>query len=142
MSKLPLCCFIAAVLAAGVAQATERKAYKVIDEKGNVTYSQTPPVEGKEAKKLDISPAHAGHGGPIQGSGDPSLRAQENADRRYSQQQQRQRAQNQRKDAQQKHVDALKAECNRQRGTDCNNPKTLRDMEAQNIPGGRRYPPR
>jgi hypothetical protein len=33
----------------------------------------------------------------------------------------------------------LEAECNRNRGTDCKNPETLRLLNANRIPGGRRY---
>jgi hypothetical protein len=117
------------------AEAAERKAYKHVDEKGNITYSQTPPVTGKEAKKIDISPAHRGTGGYSGRAGDrpyhPSYADQRNQssyDYRKKQE-----------EAQQKRDAELRAECARNRGTDCNNPQTLRDMEAQRIPGGKNY---
>jgi hypothetical protein len=47
------------------AHAQERKAYKVVDKDGNVTYSQTPPVDGKEAKKISTAPAQQGRGGYV-----------------------------------------------------------------------------
>jgi hypothetical protein len=36
---------------------------------------------------------------------------------------------------------SVKSECTRNRGTDCENPQTLRDMEAQRMPGGTRNNP-
>ena len=140
LSRFHLCGLIAVAIAAGAAQASERQAYKQVDEKGNVTYSQTPPVQGKEVKKVDITPAHAGQGGVTQGAGDPSYLYQRNMQNQDEYQRRMQQAQNQQKEAQQKRAEALKAECNRNRGTDCENPQTLRDMEAQKIPGGRHYP--
>ena len=52
------------VLTANVG-AAERTAYKHVDEKGNVTYSQTPPADGREARRIDVSPANAGRGGYV-----------------------------------------------------------------------------
>lgn len=122
------------------ASAQERKAYKHVDEKGNVTYSQTPPTQSKEVKKVDISPAHSGRGGYAGGSNE--YRHQQSSS--YSDQRSRaaQDQQKRREEAAQKRLGDLQAECNRNRGTDCNNPETLRLMEAQKIPGGRSYPPR
>src|SRR5688572_19189438 len=127
------------VLCAG-ASATERKAYKHVDEKGNVTYSQTPPADAKKVQPVDISPAQSGRGGqPVGGARevqmqryrsyqDEQIRARENYER-------------QRKEAEEKRLATLRAECTRNRGTDCENPETLRNMEAQRIPGGTRNNP-
>ncbi|MCW5604054.1 MAG: DUF4124 domain-containing protein [Burkholderiales bacterium] len=119
------------------AGASERKAYKIIDEKGNVTYSQTPPTQAKSVQKVDISPANSGRGGNIENR--DLLRQQQSsnhADQRnrtiYSQQRKREEAEQQR-------ITNLKAECNRNRGADCENPETLRLIEAQKIPGGRNF---
>jgi hypothetical protein len=120
--------------------ATERKAYKIVDEKGNVTYSQTPPTEAKDVKKIDITPAQSGRGGnPVGGSRD----LQNQRYRSYQDEHNKsvQAYQRQREEAAQKRKDTLQAECTRNRGTDCSNPETLRDMEAQRIPGGARINP-
>ena len=122
-----LVCFACAVSAA----ATERKAYKYVDEKGNITYSQTPPAN-TDAKRIDISPAHQGRGGytgrdfsnPEYGSGPYPGTANDRA----------REAQRRRDEAQKERLAQLEAECNRNRGTDCKNPETLRDMDAQRIP--------
>jgi uncharacterized protein DUF4124 len=135
VSRLAACCFVAVAFAAGPALA--QKAYKQVDEKGNVTYSQTPPVQGKEAKKVDIAPAHAGRGASA-GGGSDSYRV-ETYTYQSPQQQQYQRA---REEAEKKRMAELAAECSRNRGTDCNNPEALRLMEAQKMPGGRGYPQR
>lgn len=114
------------------ASAAERKAYKYVDEKGNVTYSQTPPAD-KDAKTVDVSPAHQGRGGYSPGR--PSYPQGSNyADQRQAAQREQER---QREQAKQKRIAELEAQCTRNRGTDCKNPETLRYMEAQNIPGGR-----
>jgi len=122
------------------ALAMERKAYKHVDEKGNITYSQTPPTEAKDVKKIDISPAQSGRGGhPVGGSADlQNQRMRSYQDERIKSQQAYQR---QREEAAQKQRESLQAECTRNRGTDCSNPETLRHMEAQRIPGGSRVNP-
>src|SRR5688572_11165908 len=63
MLRVAILTLALAVLSAGPVHAQERKAYKYVDEKGNITYSQTPPVSGRDANKIDISPANAGRGG-------------------------------------------------------------------------------
>ena len=132
--------FTAALLSAGPAHA--QQAYKQVDEKGNVTYSQTPPVQGKEAKKVDIAPAQAGRAAPGSVGGD-IYRFDQPSYRSPQQQQQYQQYQKAREEAEKKRQADLAAECTRNRGTDCNNPETLRLMEAQKIPGGRAlYPTR
>jgi hypothetical protein len=120
--------------------ALAQKAYKHVDEKGNVTYSQTPPTEAKKVQQVDISPAQAGRGGhPMPGSRDIQIQ------RSRSYQDERTRSyeafQQQQKEAEQKRLAALKAECTRNRGADCDNPQTLQDMEAQRRPGGSRINP-
>jgi len=121
------------------AGATEQKAYKIVDEKGNVTYSQTPPAQAKEVKKVDITPASSGRGG-YSGGGDVN-RNQPYYNYSDQRNQAAQNYQKQREEAEQKRLASLKAECDRNRGADCNNPETLRLMESQKIPGGRSYLP-
>jgi hypothetical protein len=141
MSRNLIVCLIAAgVLASASAAAAERQAYKYVDEKGNVTYSQTPPTQGKDIKKMDISPANSGRGGAVGGVQPGTNPYQQQY---YSNRDEYQRAmqaqQKQREEAQQKRIADLKADCYRNRGTDCENPETLRNMEAQRIPGGGAY---
>jgi hypothetical protein len=122
--------------AALASAAPERKAYKHVDEKGNVTYSQTPPASGKEASRIDISPANSGRGGATpHPSYTPSQRY--SGDSPTPQDVARERAKRLEEAKQQKLVE-LERECNRSRGTDCKNPQTLRDIEAQKIPRARR----
>ena len=134
--------FIAAglALAAATAPAQERKAYKYVDEKGNVVYSQTPPPStAKDAKQVNIAPAHRGSGGPAtSGYDDPRRYSTARQDDYASQARERDKKA---EEARQKRLADLEAECNRNRGTDCKNPETLRLMESNRIPGGRSYPP-
>lgn len=118
------------------ATASERKAYKIIDENGNVTYSQTPPTRAKSVQKIDISPANAGRGGNV-----VSRDIRNPQSNNYSEQhrQMMHSQQKKREEAEQKRVINLKAECARNRGSDCENPETLRLIESQKIPGGRHY---
>jgi Domain of unknown function (DUF4124) len=121
------------------ATAAERKAYKIVDEKGNVTYSQTPPPEAaKSVQKVDISPASAGRGG---NTTSPELRQRNPGQADYMEQrnQAMQIEQQRRQAAEKQRVENLKAECNRNRGADCDNPETLRLIEAQQVPGGKYY---
>jgi hypothetical protein len=116
---------------------TERKAYKHVDEKGNVTYSQTPPVEGRKVQQIDISPAQAGRGGhAVTGSRELHMQRSRSYQDDYSKA--RENYERQRREAEQKRLDSLRAECARNRGNDCDNPETLRQMDAQRIPGGGR----
>ncbi len=133
-----LCLALLCLSLCTVAAAAERKAYKYVDEKGNVIYSQTPPPHGKDAKKVDIAPAHAGRGGY---SGrepyvDPDRystydRWQEILDER---ERRRREEQKRREDARQKRLAEIEAECVRNRSTDCKNPEALRYQESQKIP--------
>lgn len=122
------------------AQTAERKAYKIVDEKGNVTYSQTPPPQAKKVEKIDISPANSGRGG---NSVSNDLRQQQQQQSRSSYVEQQNQAmqieQKRRQDAERQRLENLKADCNRNRGADCENPETLRLIEAQRIPGGRAF---
>jgi hypothetical protein len=127
----------AMTLLAQPALAQQRSAYKYVDEHGNVVYSQTPPVEGKEARKVDISPAHRGreaYAPAVPMPREPDYRTRWSSgsgpDPRAAQQQ--------REEAEKKRLADLQAECNRNRGTDCANPETLRYMESTAIPR-RRY---
>lgn len=144
-SAFPRVKIVAAVAAmllfCGSAHAQERKAYKHVDKNGNITYSQTPPADGKEAKKVDIAPAHRGRGGSPGGSDsyydDPRAYSSRYGSRSYGDApvtsvQQRPSAHEQR-------LATLKAECERNRGTDCNNPAALQYQDSTSIPGGRRY---
>lgn len=113
--------------------AQQRSAYKYVDEQGNVVYSQTPPVEGKEARKLDISPAHRGREAYAPGVAvprEPDYRTRAGSVSGLDPH----AAQQQREEAAKKRLAELQAECNRNRGTDCSNPETLRYMESTAIP--------
>jgi hypothetical protein len=130
MNQYQMVVLFTCLMCAAPAGATERKAYKYVDEQGNVTYSQNPPA-GKDAKAVDISPAHQGRGGQIVPG--PAYRSDRgwNADRRNDALREQQRR---REEAQQKRLAQLEAECVRQRGTDCRNPDSLRYMDSQSIP--------
>jgi len=125
------------LLYCGGAAAEEPKIYKHVDEKGNVVYSQTPPATGKSVKKLDAQPAYRGLGGygaPGSPYYDSSGYTQ---DYRYDQYRNAvQQRQQQVEDARNRRNAELEAECNRNRGTDCSNPETLRYIDSTKIPGG------
>jgi hypothetical protein len=126
---------ILTALATSPAHAAQPSAYKYVDEKGNVVYSQTPPVKGGEAKKVDIAPAMTGRGGLPE-------RSYSYEDPRYSYQGGQYPAAGQREkaaeEAKQKRLAELEAQCNRDRGTDCKNPDSLQYRESTSIPR-RRY---
>jgi len=125
-----------ALMACGHAMAQERKAYRHVDAAGNVTYSQTPPVDGKDAKKIDIAPAQRGRGGDASGYSaydDPRYYANQSSYDRYAASTQG------RPTAQEQRLAMLKAECERQRGTDCNNPAAIRYLDSTSIPRRGRY---
>ena len=122
-------------LLCGAATAEDRKIYKYIDEKGNVVYSQSPPVSGAKAQTLDAAPAYSGRGGNDRSASpydNPRVYSQDNLQeqRREAAEQRRQ----QMEDARKKRLAELEAECNRNRGTDCSNPETLRYIESTRIP--------
>lgn len=120
--------------------AAAQKAYKCVDEKGNIAYSQTPCAGAGDAKQVDISPAHKGRGG------NTGSRSPYDDPRTYSRDSQQQHykdamyeRQKQQEELRKKRLEELQAECNRNRGTDCSNPDALRYQESTRIPGGRRY---
>ncbi len=136
---------LVSMLFAGVsAVAQERKAYRHVDQAGNVTYSQTPPIVGKDATKtgkaekverVNIAPAQQGRGGYTGGY------YHNDYPRHYSPQQYSSSAPSaaqQRQSAQEQRLAAVKAECERNRGADCNHPATLQYLDSTSIPGGRR----
>lgn len=118
--------------------AAERQAYKIVDEKGNVTYSQTPPPPTKKVEKIDISPANSGRGGNTV-SNDLRQRQSGQADYIEQRNQAMQMEQKRRQDAERQRIESLRGECAKNRGADCDNPETLRLIEAQRIPGGRAF---
>jgi len=106
--------------------------YKHVDANGNVTYSGVPPSDKGETKQIDVSPSYSSSGGypvfepiiiPHYSSNERNLEAFE----------ERQRLQD---EARQKRLDELKAECNRNNGTNCNDPEALRYLESTKIPRG------
>lgn len=119
------------------ASAEEPKIYKHVDEKGNIVYSQTPPATGKSVKKLDAQPAYRGLGG-YTAPGSPYYDYPSSSqDYRYDQYRNAaQQRQQQIEDARNKRNAELEAECNRNRGTDCSNPETLRYIDSTKIPNG------
>jgi hypothetical protein len=131
-------CVAVGLAAGGAAHAQERKAYKYVDEKGNVVYSQNPP-SGKDAKQIGIAPAHRGAGGSTTRGpyDDPNRYSSDRQDQYSNALRERQKAA---EEAERKRLADLEAECNRNRGADCKNPETLRLLESNQMPGGRRYP--
>lgn len=129
---------IGVMLCAG-AFAAERKAYKHVDEKGNVTYSQTPPADAGQTKRIDIAPAQEGRGGyaPPASSYDNPRTYSRDAERQRYEDAARARQQRQ-EDARQRRLAELEADCNRNRGTDCKNPEALRYQDSTRTPGGYR----
>jgi hypothetical protein len=93
-------------------------------------------VSGKEASRIDITPANSGRGGA---AWDPSYAASQRyrPESQTPQEAARERAKRL-EEAKQQKLAELERECNRTRGTDCKNPETLRYIEAQNIPRARR----
>jgi uncharacterized protein DUF4124 len=135
LRKLTLGAAILGLVVCTAALAQERKVYKYVDEKGNVVYSQTPPLDASKARKIDATPAYSGRGG-----NSPSVSPYDNA-RTYSgdtgQQQYRdalRERQQRQEEARKNRLTELEAECNRNRGTDCKNPDTLRYQESTQIP--------
>jgi hypothetical protein len=132
-------CLLVVLASAAGADAQERKAYKYVDEKGNVVYSQTPPPAGKDAKQVNIAPAHRGSGGSTSTTpyDDPRRYSNERQDQYADRMREREK---QAEEARRKRLAELEAECNRNRGADCKNPETLRLMESNQKPGGGYYP--
>ena len=127
---------IALAAASADAQQPAKQAYKHVDEQGRVTYSQTPPP-AKDAQKVVLPPPRT----PQQPGRDyerEALRRQEYENQRT----QHERAVRERQEAvendRNKRVQELRAECARNRGTDCDNPDTIRRMEAERGPSNYR----
>jgi hypothetical protein len=112
--------------------AQERKAYRHVDAAGNVSYSQTPPVDGKAAKQVDIAPAQRGRSGYPAYDTPRYYSSQPSYDRYAAARQSAQTARDQR-------LAGVKAECERQRGVDCNNPATIQYLDSTSIPRRGRY---
>lgn len=128
-----------ALLLGGGAQAQERKAYRHVDATGKVTYSQTPPVDAKDTQKVekvDISPAQRGRGGYVDGRAGGSYSMYDNP-RYYAGQSSYNpyaASATVRQNAYEQRQADLRAECQRQRGTDCNNPAALQYLESTSLP--------
>ncbi len=117
------------------AGAQERKAYRHVDAAGNVTYSQTPPVHGADTRPVDITPAQRGRGGYVDSYSpyeNPRYYAALSAYERRAAAPAQPSARDQR-------LAAVKAECERQRGVDCNNPATIQYLDSTSIPGRGRH---
>jgi len=126
-----------AVCAGALAQ--ERKVYKYVDEKGNVVYSQTPPLDASKARKIDATPAYTGRGGnssSVSPYGSPRVYYRGSAQQSHGD---AARERQQQEEARKNRLAELEAQCNRNRGTDCNSPETLRYLESTQIP--RESPP-
>lgn len=119
----------------GAAAAQAGKIYKHVDPKGNVVYSEVPPLGGASVKQLDMRPAYSGHGGygiSVWPYNDPPSYIYDYGQDLYRNAlQQRQR---QAEDARSKRFAELEAECIRNRGTDCSDPEVLRYIESTKIP--------
>lgn len=118
------------------ALAQERKAYRHVDAAGNVTYSQTPPADGKAAKAINITPAQQGRGGYSGGYSahdNPRYYTERSSYERYQTVVQARQA------AQEQRLAGVRAECERQRGTDCNNPAAIQYLDSTSIPRRGRY---
>jgi len=128
---------IALVLVSGTAPA--QKVYKHVDEKGNVTYSQTPPAN--DAKTVRTPPPRTYPNNPYALEEERRAERQARMDERQRDHERRQQEQQEAmQEARRKHVAALRAECERNRGTDCNDPATIARMEAERGPS--QYRPR
>lgn len=117
-----------------------RQAYKHVDEQGNVTYSQTPPAKDAQAIRLPPpQPAvpHASHEELRQ------MRRQARQDEHLQRQDYERHARERQaalEEARKKRYESLRAECVRNRGTDCDDPATIARMQAERGPS--QYRPR
>lgn len=120
------------------ANSAEKKAYKYTDEKGNVVYSQTPPPDGKQAKKLDISPAHSGPGAYKGREPYVSPARYSTYDRRQEildeQNRIREEEARRREELRRRQMAQAEEECVRHRGTDCKNPNVVEHQESRRVP--------
>jgi type IV secretory pathway VirB10-like protein len=129
------------VLGLGLAHAQPaRQAYKHVDEQGNVTYSQTPPAKDAQAIRLPPpQPAvpHAAHEELRQ------MRRQARQDAHLQRQDYERHARERQaalEEARKQRYESLRAECVRNRGTDCDDPATIARMQAERGPS--QYRPR
>jgi hypothetical protein len=96
-----------------------------------VTYSQTPPAS--DARKVDIPPPRQTD--PTQRDYErEALRRQEYSERRQQYEREQAAHREAMAEARKKREEELRAECHRNRGTDCNDPQTLQRMEAERGP--------
>lgn len=117
----------------------QNKVYKIVDEKGNVSYSQSPPPAAKKVEAINVAPANSSEG---RNRTSPDLARQRNNQYEAYNEQRMEAMRTQQKareDAERARMDSLRAECNRNRGSDCDSPETLRLLEAQRQPGGRNF---
>jgi hypothetical protein len=121
---------LAAWLPAPIACA--QQAYKHVDEKGRVTYSQVPP--DKDAKKIALPPPRRTTPPADVDYEREALRRQATEDRRRDHERQMRERQEAVEEAKRRRVDELRADCVRNRGTDCNDSETIRRMEAERGP--------
>lgn len=113
------------------AQSTAREAYKHVDEQGRVTYSQTPPE--KDGRKIALPPPRqSAYGYPYDERA--VMQRQANEDRRREYERQMRERQEALEEARKRQIEELRADCLRNRGTDCNDPKTIRRMAAERGP--------
>lgn len=127
---------ICLVVVASVQANGDGKVYKHVDKSGKVTYSQTPPADGKPAEKMDVKPAARGHAG----SYDAQHQFYERGNYGYQEPYRPPVISTQRPlTVQEQRQAALQAECERNRGTDCSNPATLQYLDSTSIPRRGRY---
>jgi len=125
-------CVALGVAAALLSGSAASQAYKHVDEQGRVTYSQTPP--GKDAQKVDVPPPRRTQAHPSRDYEREALRRQAQEDRQREFERRSRERQEAMEEARRKRTEDLRAECHRNRGTDCNDPETIRRMEAERGP--------
>jgi len=136
-NRLQKAAILAAALGiAGAAPACAQQVYKYVDEKGNVSYSQTPPPD-RDAGKVKVTPPAraAAENRPRHDYEAEVIRRQRAEDRRRELEAQREEQRQQMEEARKKRIAELEARCIRERGTDCKNPATIQRMEAEERPG-------
>lgn len=139
MNLLPASALILACCMAPQHATAQNKVYKIVDEKGNVSYSQSPPPAAKKVEAINVAPANSSEG---RNRISPDLARQRNNQYETYNEQRMEAMRTQQKareDAERARVDSLRAECTRNRGSDCDSPETLRLLEAQRQPGGRNF---
>ena len=142
------CLFVSFAIGLGAfaPQTMAQKTYKWVDEKGVVNYGPVPPANDKAAT-VNTAPALTKRSsGACPGvncydsASDGAYSAQDNQERAEKYMNEQRARQEQITAAQEQRRNQLMAECERNRGTDCKNPATLRDIENSQRPySGRRY---